>query len=563
MNTATQPMYGWKDFPWSKMERQVYKLQKRIYQASSRGDTQTVHRLQRLLTKSWSAKCLAVRRVTQDNQGKRTAGVDGIKSLSQTQRLELVKQLRLNTKPAPVRRVWIPKPGTEEERPLGIATMYDRSLQTLVKLAVEPEWEAKFEPNSYGFRPGRSCHDAVAAIFMSINKRPKYVLDADIAKCFDRINQTRLLEKLKTYPSLRHQIKAWLQAGVLDKGEIFPTVEGVPQGGPISPVLANVALHGLENAIISAFPDRKYSKEMSGRWRPTIVRYADDFVALHPDRTTIEKIKEIANQWLADMGLELKPSKTRITHTLEDPNETPGFDFLGFNIRQYRVGKTHSGRTPQGKLLGFKTIIRPSDKAIQRHTQTLQEVIRLNRNSPQVALIARLNPIIQGWTNYYATVSASRTFDKMTYLTYQKLRYWAKRRHPNWPMKRIVREYWRLEKGQWDFAPRKGHRLYEHRRTHIIRHAKVKGAKSPYDGDWTYWATRLGRHPELPKRVATLLHRQEGKCPWCGLYFKNDDEPEIDHILPKSQGGMDAYANWQLLHRHCHDQKTARDNLTV
>ena len=138
--------------------------------------------------------------------------------------------------------------------------MYDRGLQTLVKFAIEPEWEAKFEPNSYGFRPGRSCHDAMAAIFMSINKRPKYVLDADIAKCFDRINQIRLVEKLETYPTLRHQIKAWLQAGVMDKGEIFPTVEGVPQGGPISPFLANVALHGLENAIVSAFPDRKYTR---------------------------------------------------------------------------------------------------------------------------------------------------------------------------------------------------------------------------------------------------------------------------------------------------------------
>jgi RNA-directed DNA polymerase len=181
MSTASAPMYEWKDLPWCKIERRVYKLQKRIYQAMRCGDVKAVHRLQRLITKSWSAKCLAVRRVTQDNQGKRTAGVDGIKALTPPQRLALAKQLNLAAKPRPVRRTWIPKPGTDEKRPLGIATMQDRALQTLIKLALEPEWEAKFEPNSYGFRPGRSCHDAVAAIFMAINKQPRYVLDAALA----------------------------------------------------------------------------------------------------------------------------------------------------------------------------------------------------------------------------------------------------------------------------------------------------------------------------------------------------------------------------------------------
>ena len=181
MSTVSEPMYEWKALPWRKIERKVFKLQKRIYQAERRGDVKAVHRLQRLMTKSWSAKCLAVRRVTQDNQGKRTAGVDGVKALTPPQRLTMVKQLKLNTKPQPVRRTWIPKAGTDEKRPLGIATMQDRALQTLVKFALEPEWEAKFEPNSYGFRPGRSCHDAVAAIFLAINKQPRYLLDADIS----------------------------------------------------------------------------------------------------------------------------------------------------------------------------------------------------------------------------------------------------------------------------------------------------------------------------------------------------------------------------------------------
>jgi RNA-directed DNA polymerase len=249
MDTVETPMYGWNSIRWKKLQRDVFKLQKRIYRASDRGDVRTVHKLQRLLMMSRSAKLLAVRRVTQDNQGKKTAGVDGVKALTPSQRLTLAKTLRVGNKAKPVRRVWIPKPGTTEQRPLGIPTVHDRALQTLVKLALEPEWEAKFEPNSYGFRPGRSCHDAIEAIFSSMRRKAKYVLDADIAKCFDRINHQALLDKLQTNPKLRRQIKAWLKSGVVDNGSLFPTEQGTMQGGTISPLLANVALHGMETLI--------------------------------------------------------------------------------------------------------------------------------------------------------------------------------------------------------------------------------------------------------------------------------------------------------------------------
>ena len=273
MNTAQQPMYEWKTLPWRMIERSVFKLQKRIYQASQRGNTDLVHKLQRLLIHSWSAKCLAVRRVTQDNQGKKTAGVDGVKSLSPRQRMHLVEKLRVDLKTRPVRRVWIPKPNNPtEKRGLGIPTLFNRAAQMLAKLALEPEWEAKFEPNSYGFRPGRSCQDAIQAIYSSINQKPKYVLDADIAKCFDQINQTALLTKLHTFPLLRRVIKTWLKAGVMENGAWFPTEEGTPQGGVCSPLLANIALHGLEEAITAAFP--QFSR--GERWKPTVVRYADD-----------------------------------------------------------------------------------------------------------------------------------------------------------------------------------------------------------------------------------------------------------------------------------------------
>ncbi|WP_186376300.1 reverse transcriptase N-terminal domain-containing protein, partial [Hyella patelloides] len=285
MNTDSNPMYKWEEVNWLKAERLIYKLQKRIYKASCRGDVRTVRRLQKLITKSWYAKLLSVRRVTQDNSGKKTAGVDGVKSLSSKERLYLVNQLKLKTKASPTRRVWIPKPGKSEERPLGIPTMNDRALQGLVKLAIEPEWEAYFEPNSHGFRPARSCHDAMESICRAIYLKPKYVLDADISKCFDKINHDKLLEKLNTYPTLRRQIRAWLKAGVMDGKKLFPTKEGSPQGGVISPLLANIALHGMENAIkdIAGTFDVKRDNgihQMSitdKRSSVNIIRYADDF----------------------------------------------------------------------------------------------------------------------------------------------------------------------------------------------------------------------------------------------------------------------------------------------
>ncbi len=236
MNTVdNQPLYGWSTLCWKKIERVVFKLQTRIYRAQRRGDRKTVCKLQRLLMKSRSAKLLAVRRVTQDNRGKATAGVDGVKALTPDERLDLAGTLALPSPATPVRRVWIPKPGTEETRPLGIPTLQDRARQAVVKLALEPQWEARFEPNSYGFRPGRSAWDAIGAIYVLINQKAKWVLDADIAKCFDRINHDALLKKMNPSPPLRRQVRAWLKAGGLDKGEWFPTEEGTPQGGPSTP----------------------------------------------------------------------------------------------------------------------------------------------------------------------------------------------------------------------------------------------------------------------------------------------------------------------------------------
>lgn len=331
-------------------------------------------------------------------------------------------------------------------------------------------------------------------------------------------------------------------------------------GGVLSPLLANIALHGLERSIRTTFPQR-YGR--NARSAPTVVRYADDFVVLHPDRSVIEQIQQHIATWLQGMGLELKPSKTRIAHTLNPHNGQVGFDFLGFLVRQFPVGKTHSGtyvdRAQQTHLLGFKTIIRPNRTAVKRHSLALRAIIHQHKMAPQAALIDRLNPVIRGWTRYYATVCSKATFATLEHLTFLKLRRWAKRRHPRKPWYWVARKYWRLDQGHWHFAVKDGIWLYRHTQMPIRRHIKVQGVRSPYDGDWAYWARRLGKHPDMPMSITKLLQRQHGKCAWCGLSFHEEDVLERDHVIPIALGGRNQYANWQLLHRHCHDQKTASD----
>ncbi|WP_424101225.1 group II intron reverse transcriptase/maturase [Moorena producens] len=547
------PQSEWKTINWQKLERIVFKLQKRIYRASSRNDVRVVRKLQKTLMKSWAAKMIAVRKVTQQNKGKKTAGIDGQKALTNKQRTTLVASLRIYKKPQPTRRVWIPKPGKTEKRPLGIPTIHDRALQALTKQALEPEWEAKFEPNSYGFRPGRSCHDAIEAIFNSIRQKPKWVLDADIAKCFDKINHNSLLEKINTYPSMRRLIKSWLKAGVMDKGTFSPTEEGTPQGGIISPLLANIALHGMEERI------KEYAESLPGRKQANrkelnLIRYADDFVIMHKNQEVVEECQKIINEWLKDMGLELKPSKTRITQTFS------GFNFLGFNIRQYRAGKHQSKQ-------GFKTIIKPSKSKVKEYYERLSSEIDKHKAAPQKALIKRLKPIIRGWCNYYSSVCSKETYRGLDNQLWNKLQRWGYRRHPNKSKTWVNKKYWgtKVEKpknpwdapkiNNWIFMTSEENYLPRHAKTKIVRHVKVKDTRSIFDGDLIYWSNRLQKHPETTSQKGKLLKRQKGKCTHCGLTFRDGDLIETHHIIPRAQGGKDQLKNLELLHLHCHDAK--------
>lgn len=549
MSQSLNPIrYEWKDIAWKKIQVKVFKLQRRIYRASLSGDVKKVHRLQRLLMKSWYAKCLAVRRVTQDNQGKKTSGVDGVKSLTPQQRIELVSSMEIKPGSKPVRRVWIPKPGKAEKRPLGIPTMHDRALQALFKMALEPEWEAKFEPNSYGFRPGRSTHDAIEAIFTAIAQKSKFVLDADIAKCFDKINHEELLRKLNTFSLVERVIRGWLKAGVMDGGNLFSTPEGTPQGGVMSPLLANVALHGLETYILSQFPERKGGQN----WKPQLVRYADDFVVLHPALEVVKESQALISQWLTTLGLELKPSKTKIVHTLNPVGEQkPGFDFLGFNIRSYPVGRTNSGKN-NGKLTGFQTFIKPSKANVKAHYRKMAEHIESLKAAPQKRIISDLNPAIRGWSNYYATVVSTDIYSLLDTLLYRKLWRWAKFRHPKKGKRWIANRYWLVGRGQgWTFSD--GNiKLFRHAKTPIHRHVKVKGTASPYDGNWTYWSKRRGAYPGISTKVSTAIKRQKGKCTECRLHFHLDDAVEIHHLDGNHRNNK--MENLAAIHRHCHDR---------
>src|SRR5499433_997152 len=382
---------AWQGIAWKKVQRHVFRLQKRIYRATQRGDVRTVHKLQKLLVKSWYARLLAVRRITQDNRGKHTAGIDGAKSLTPPRRWRLANELRLDGKASALRRIWIPKRGsTTDKRPLGIPTQADRARQTLVRQALEPEWEAKLSAHTYGFRPGRSCHDAIGAIFTAMRYRPQYALNIDIAQCCARIDHQALLAKVQAPPRMRRQRKAWLQAGILEGDHRSPTTAGTPQGGSGSPLLALIALHGMHEAITQLHPQAR------------VITYADDGVVLHEDRQLLAHAQELLKTWLAQMGWSLNEAKRSIRHTLE--GDQPGLTFLGFDIRQYRMDKHQSGKGPRGHgRLGYKTMIQPDKANVTDHLAELGRIIKRGRARPQGLLIRQLNPKIRGWATYYRT----------------------------------------------------------------------------------------------------------------------------------------------------------------
>ena len=382
---------------------------------------------------------------------------------------------------------------------------------------------------------------------------------------------------------MRRQIKAWLKAGIQDGDKLFPSTEGTPPCGVISPLLANIALHGLEKHLKNwirgktlRYPCGTVMRKSRRQQTLGIIRYADDFVIIHKDIEILNEATEITKTWLSKLGLELKTEKTRVCHSLnKHGKEKPGFDFLGFNIRQYKTGKHHANKTTQGDIKPYTLHIKPSKEKYLEHYREIAQIIERYKAAPQKALIYKLNPIIRGWSNYYKYSVCSEIFSKIDHLIFWKLKKWADHRHPNKSWKFKKPKYWKTIGGDnWVFSDGKKNRLIKHKKNYDETKKKtrkkgrknqgetfkkVQDVRSTYDGDTVYWSSRLGFHPNMPTSKAKMLKWQEGKCPHCGLSFKHEDIMEIDHIIPRQAGGGNSYKNLQLLHRHCHDEKTWDD----
>jgi RNA-directed DNA polymerase len=444
---------SWKDISWKTIELIVFRLQLRIYKAAANKEFDKMYKIQRLLISSQAAKFLAVRKVTQDNSDNQTPGFDKKLSIISKEKFELAYRIKLDEKSSHILRESISKTDGSQ-RPLLILSIEDRAKQMLAYLALCPQWEANFEKGSYEFRTGKSVLDVIETIFLGISNKPKWVLDANISKCFNSINYKYLLNKCNTFSEMKNQLHAWLKAGILDREEYtFPEMD-TQKGEIISPLLANIALHGLKESL------DEYLYTLGGHRIAilkslTFVRYADNFVLMFPDKEVLEKLKEITQKFLKPIGLELHPTKTRIIHTLNGYQESPpGLTFLGFDIVQKpKWVRIREVSTKQDSNQKFITLITPSKEEIKRHKQKLREVIRKHRGTSQEGLIQKLNPIILEWALSKPRQISSKTFQDLDAYLFSHLWKWAKKRHPKISKVKLKEKYWHtLGQSNWRFS---------------------------------------------------------------------------------------------------------------
>jgi RNA-directed DNA polymerase len=535
----------WHYIDWGKVTRSVKSLQIRLAKAVSAKMWNKVKRLQWLVTHNFAAKLLAVKRVT-ENTGKRTAGVDGQTWTTAKDKLKAVLKLRLKGyKPKAVRRIYIPKPnGTK--RPLGIPTLHDRAMQALYLQGLDPVSETTADGNSYGFRPHRSCADAIAHCFdrLKLKNSPQWILEGDIKGCFDSISHDWILQNI---PLSKTPLEQWLKAGFIEKQKLFPTTKGTPQGSVISPTLANMVLDGLAAHIDTACGIKKRGKS-DYRINPKqvyFIRYADDFIVTCSDKDYLSTTVLPAIQtFLEPRGLELSIDKTHITHIEQ------GFDFLGQNVRKYK-----------GKLL-----IKPSKKNIKTFLTKVQQVIKQQSSGRTRQLIETLTPMIRGWAMYHRHIVAKRLFNYVDYKIFKMTWQWAKRRHKGRRRKNTMwlkkRYFTRIKDTDWVFfdtdeKTKEKVTLFKAASIPIKRHIKIRSQANPYAlADEPYFEKRIqqkladkweGRH-----LLDRIYKRQNGRCAYCGELIELRTGWHIHHIIQRIFGGKDTEGNLIMLHPNCH-----------
>lgn len=523
----------WKSTDWKHAQAEVNRLQARIAKATQEKKWNTVKRLQHLLTHSYYAKLLAVRKVT-TNKGKKTPGVDKVLWNTPAQKMNTVLSLTdKGYKASPLRRIYIKKKNKKTERPLGIPTMYDRAMQALYALALDPVSEVTADKRSFGFRKGRCCQDACEYIFADLARAvsPEWVLEGDIKGCFDNISHDWLIANIPMDKSI---LKQFLKAGFIFQGELFPTDDGTPQGGVISPILANMALDGMEKVLSDRFHTNSLGKvdnRYKNAHKVNLVRYADDFVITAATQEIAMQAKELIRDFLKTRGLELSEEKTVISHIND------GFDMLGWTFRKFK-----------GKL-----IIKPSKKAIKAFVATLSETIRRRGKAwTQDLLIEKLNQKIRGWANYHQSVCASEAFSHIDYILFEFLWQWAKRRHPKKGKRWISTRYWHTKGSRnWVFST-DDKKLLRVDHIPIVRHTKVRMDANPYL-EPEYFIQRQFDHgmKRLSGRFKQIWKSQNGCCFHCGLPMDTSDEREIFFKVPKSEGGVDEARNMAYVHSYC------------
>jgi RNA-directed DNA polymerase len=535
---------SWKNINWSEVNLIVYDLQRKIFKASVNGssDIARMRYYQKTLVNSEEAKLVAVRKVTQDNRGKKTPGVDGKLFLSNPERIKLAYNIRLDGSTDSIRRVYMSRGNSK--RVLEIPTIKDRAKQTLLKLALEPEWEARFDPNSFGFRPGYSAADAKWMLTRQIQGAPKYFLDAYVKGCFDNISHEYLLNKLNTIKMFENQIRCWLKAGILNSDFSTTTdfTEGrvvTPEGGVITPLLANIALDGMEQLLKDKF-----------KRNVCLIRYADDFVVLSKKEEIIIESKKLLLEFLKPINLGLSEEKTKIGHTLY--GSFPGLDFLGFNFRNHQVSIHRGVKSTRGVKQNFIQITKPSRSSIKEHKKEITALLKKYKSAPLISVVEALSEKLKGWTYYYSLSQCTKTFTMLDGWLWHRLWHWAVKRFKsskNAKIRCFSVSGWKF--GFIDDITKKKWVLNRYDQVKVRKHVKIKQSASIYDGQIEYFSKRLALHHPLFKRLRGTLVNQGYKCAYCKVHFLPNDVIELHHIRDSNGVWLKKF---QFVHSYCHDQ---------